>query len=158
MTRHGMSRVGLGVAVGMLLAASSALADGPFQFYTLTPCRVVDTRNPPGPTGGLSLTAQANPPRSFPIRGSCGIPLTAKAVVFNVAVVAPTGSGNLRIWPYNTVMPLVATVNFDAGEPAIANGAIAPLANDSTAQVSVYYQSGVPNTCDLVLDVTGYFQ
>jgi hypothetical protein len=158
MTRHGMRRLGLGIAGGLLLAASSALADGPFQFFTLTPCRVVDTRNPNGPTGGPSLTAQANPPRSFPIRGSCGIPVTAKAVVFNVAVVAPTGSGNLRIWPYNTTMPLVATINFDAGEPAIANGAIAPLANDATAQISVFLQSGLGNTSDLVLDVTGYFQ
>src|SRR6266536_628297 len=156
MTRHGMTRVGLGIAGGLLLAASAALADGPFQFCTLTPCRVVDTRNPTGPVGGPSLSAQVA--RSFPIRGSCGIPVTAKAVVFNVAVVAPTGSGNLRIWPYNTTMPLVATINFDAGEPAIANGAIAPLANDATAQISVYLQSGLGNTSDLVLDVTGYFQ
>ena len=156
MTRNGVSRVGLGIAGGLLLAASSALADGPFQFFTLTPCRVVDTRNPTGPTGGPSLSAQVT--RSFPIRGSCGIPVTAKAVVFNVAVVAPTGSGNLRIWPFNTTMPLVATINFDAGEPAIANGAIAPLANDATAQISVFLQSGLGNTSDLVLDVTGYFQ
>jgi hypothetical protein len=155
MRTRGLLRILLaGAALG--LAASLALADGPFQFYTLTPCRVVDTRNPTGPVGGPSLSAQVT--RSFPIRGSCGIPVTAKAVVFNVAVVAPTGSGNLRIWPYNTTMPLVATINFDAGEPAIANGAIAPLANDSTAQISVFLQSGLGNTSDLVLDVTGYFQ
>ena len=149
-------RLGWGVVAGILLAVSPAVADGPFQFYTVLPCRVVDTRNPTGPTGGPSLTAQVT--RSFPVRGSCGIPLTARAVVFNVAVVAPTGSGNLRIWPYNTEMPLVSTINFDAGEPAIANGAIAPLKDDATAQISVYLQSGLGNSSDLVLDVTGYFQ
>src|SRR6266498_3559694 len=149
-------RIGLGVAGGLLLAASSASAAGPYQFFTLVPCRVVDTRNPTGPLGGPSLAAATT--RSFPVTGTCGIPSTAKAVVFNVAIVAPTGSGNMRIWPYNTTMPLVATINFDAGEPAIANGAIAPLANDSTAQISVYLQSGLGNTSDLVLDVTGYFQ
>src|SRR6266498_1260581 len=155
MKRNGAGRVILGIAGGLLLAASSALADGPFQFFTLTPCRVVDTRNPTSPTGGPSLSAQVT--RSFPIRGSCGIPTTAKAVVFNVAVVAPTGSGNLRIWPFNTTMPLVATINFDAGEPAIANGAIAPLTTNPTANISVYLQTGPGTHADLVLDVTGYF-
>src|SRR5512143_2719767 len=121
-------RLGWGVVAGILLAVSSAVADGPFQLHTVLPCRVVDTRNPTGPTGGPSLAAQVT--RSFPVRGSCGIPLTARAVVFTVTVVAPTGSGNLRIWPYTTEMPLVSTINFDAGEPAIANGAIAPLKDD----------------------------
>lgn len=149
-------RVGFGIAGGLLLAASSASAAGPYQLFTLTPCRVVDTRNPTGPLGGPSLAAGTT--RSFPITGTCGIPSTAKAVVFNVAVVSPTGSGNLRIWPYNTTMPLVATVNFDAGEPAIANGAIAPLTTDPTANISVFLQAGTGYHADLVLDVTGYFQ
>src|SRR6266545_306740 len=149
-------RIGLGVAGGLLLAASSASAAGPYQFFTLVPCRVVDTRNPTGPLGGPSLAAATT--RSFPVTGTCGIPSTAKAVVFNVAIVAPTGSGNMRIWPYNTTMPLVATINFDAGEPAIANGAIAPLTSNPTANISVYLATGVGTHADLVLDVTGYFQ
>jgi hypothetical protein len=143
-----------GAVIG--LAASFARAAGPYQFYTLPPCRVVDTRNPTGPLGGPSLVAVTT--RSFPITGTCGIPSTAKAVVFNVTIVAPTGSGNLRIWPYNTTMPLVSTINFDAGEPAMANGAFAPLTTDPTANVSVYLQTGSGNHADLVLDVTGYFQ
>src|SRR6266511_1400636 len=149
-------RIGLGVPGGCLLAASSASAAGPYQFFTLVPCRVVDTRNPTGPLGGPSLAAATT--RSFPVTGTCGIPSTAKAVVFNVAIVAPTGSGNMRIWPYNTTMPLVATINFDAGEPAIANGAIAPLTTNPTANISVYLQTGPGTHADLVLDVTGYFQ
>jgi hypothetical protein len=149
-------RIGLGVAGGLLLATSFASAAGPYQFFTLAPCRVVDTRNPTGPLGGPSLAGGAT--RSFPITGTCGIPSTAKAVVFNVAVVGPTGSGNMRIWPYNTTMPLVSTINFDAGEPAIANGAIAPLTTNPTANISVYLQTGPGTHADLVLDVTGYFQ
>src|SRR6266498_5425105 len=148
-------RIGLGVAGGLLLAASSASAAGPYQLFTLAPCRVVDTRNPIGPLGGPSLAAATT--RSFPVTGTCGIPSTAKAVVFNVAIVAPTGSGNMRIWPYNTTMPLVSTINFDAGEPAIANGAIAPLTSNPTANISVYLATGVGTHADLVLDVTGYF-
>jgi hypothetical protein len=143
-------------AAAIGLAASFARAAGPYQFFTLAPCRVVDTRNPTGPLGGPSLAGGAT--RSFPITGTCGIPSTAKAVVFNVAIVAPTGSGNLRIWPYNTTMPLVATINFDAGEPAIANGAISPLTTDPTANISVFLATGTGTHADLVLDVTGYFQ
>src|SRR6266511_1253520 len=149
-------RIGLGVAGGLLLAASSATAAGPYQFFTLPPCRVVDTRNPTGPLGGPSLAGGAT--RSFPVTGTCGIPSTAKAVVFNVAMVGPTGSGNLRIWPYNTTMPLVSTINFVAGEPAIANGAIAPLTSNPTANISVYLATGVGTHAALVLDVPGYFQ
>jgi hypothetical protein len=145
--------LGLGA---MLLAVAEASAAGPFQFYTVTPCRVVDTRNPVGPQGGPSLSGSAT--RSFPITGTCGIPSTAKAVVFNVAIVAPTGSGHLRMWPYNTTMPLVSTINFDAGEPAIANGATTPLTTDPTANISVYLGTGAGSYADLVLDVTGYFQ
>ena len=78
--------------------------------------------------------------------------------MFNVTIVGPTGSGNMRIWPYNTTMPLVSTLNFNAGEPAIANGAIVPLTTDPTANVSVFLQTGSGTHADLVLDVTGYFQ
>ncbi len=69
-----------GAAIG--LAASFAQAAGPYQLFTLAPCRVVDTRNPTGPLGGPSLAAATT--RSFPVTGTCGIPSTAKAVVFNV--------------------------------------------------------------------------
>jgi len=47
---------------------------------------------------------------------------------------------------------------FDAGEPAIANGAIAPPTTNPTANISVYLQTGPGTHADLVLDVTGYFQ
>ena len=143
------------VAGGLVLTASVALGDGPFQFFSVSPCRVADTRNPVGPTGGPALAGQAT--RSFPITGACGIPTAAKAVVINVTVVGPTGSGHLRIWPYNTAIPLVSTLNFDAGEPAIANGAIVPLTTDPTANISVFLGTGAGTNANLVLDVTGYF-
>ena len=147
----------LAVAAGVVLMASVASAAGPYQFFAVAPCRVVDTRNPVGPTGGPSLAGSAT--RSFPITGgTCGIPTAAKAAMINVTVVGPTGSGHLRIWPFNTTMPLVSTINFAAGEPAIANGAIVPLTTDPTANISVFLGTGQGSNADLVLDVTGYFQ
>ena len=157
MTMQLRIRLFAGAVAGVLLTASAASAAGPFPFYSLSPCRVVDTRDPVGPAGGPSLAGQAT--RSFPITGgSCGIPTTAKAVVINVTVVGPTGSGHLRIWPYNTTMPLVSTLNFDAGEPAIANGAIVPMTTDPAANISVFLGTGAGTNAHLVLDVTGYFQ
>src|SRR5262252_5219877 len=102
-------RVGIGrslfLAVGAVLFASAADAGGPYQFYSITPCRLVDTRNPPGPSGGPALVG--NGTRSFPVTGgTCGIPATAQAAVLNVVVVGPNAGGHLRIWPYNTTMPL----------------------------------------------------
>src|SRR5438093_8278627 len=108
------SVLGLGA---MLVGVSEGSAAGPYQFYSVSPCRIVDTRNPAGPTGGPALSHGVI--RSFPIAGYCNIPSTAKAAVLNVTAVGPTNYGFLTAWPYNTAVPPVSTINFDAGEPAI---------------------------------------
>lgn len=162
-----ISKVGLFVAGAALTALSGTATaqTGPYQFFSITPCRLVDTRNANGPQGGPALTGHTS--RSFPIAGLCGVPTTAKAAALNVTTVATTGGGHLRIWPAGATMPLVSTMNFDPGEPAIANGAIVPLAayNPSTPgdpttnnSISVYLGIGVPYSAHLVIDVTGYFQ
>src|SRR5262245_3083791 len=43
----------------------------PSQYFTVTPCRLIDTRNPAGPYGGPALTAGVN--RTFTVTGQCGI-------------------------------------------------------------------------------------
>jgi hypothetical protein len=149
------SRLVLGF-VGLGLMTGAARAAGPYQFFSVTPCRIVDTRNAVGPTGGPSLTNGAT--RSFPIAGQCGVPATAKAVALNVTLVGPTQDGFVTIWPFNTTMPGVSTINAAAGEPAIANGAIVPLTADPNFNISAVYGTAAPGTANLLLDVTGYFQ
>ncbi len=149
-----------GFVSGILLGgffASEALAAGPYRFYSITPCRIVDTRGTVGPTGGPALSGQAT--RSFPIRGQCGIPSGAQAVVLNVTIVSPTDSGGyLTLFPYNTTLPIVSTINWMTGEPALANGAIVPLSPDLNLQLSVYCSMPLlSSTVHLLLDVTGYF-
>src|SRR4029078_8310961 len=59
---------------------------GTLQFYPLTPCRVLDTRNPAGALGGPAIAGGTS--RSFPIPSSaCGVPATATAYSFNATVV-----------------------------------------------------------------------
>jgi chitodextrinase len=162
-----ISKFGLFVAAATLMALSgTAVAQtGPLQYYAITPCRLVDTRNANGPQGGPILGGTLT--RSFPVAGLCSIPTTAKAASLNVTTVGTNGSGNIRFWPYGITMPLVATMNFDAGEPAIANGAIVPLASyapttpgDPTTNFSIssYLAIQAGYTAHLVIDVTGYFQ
>jgi len=149
-----------GISLAALLVSSVASAGGPYQFYSITPCRIVDTRDPPGVLGGPAL--ESGTTRSFPIDvapAACGVPSTAKAAVLNVTLVEPTLEGFLTIWPFNTPQPEVSTINAAAGEPAIANGAIVPLTTDSSFNISVIYGTAVSGgTAHLLIDVTGYFQ
>ena len=52
------------------------------SFFTVTPCRVVDTRWAAGPLGGPALPA--NTDREFVVTGRCGIPAGAQAVSVNL--------------------------------------------------------------------------
>jgi hypothetical protein len=159
MTKSMMIRSSFFAVAAAILAVSTASAAGPFQFYSVTPCRIADTRNPSNAqgTGGPALAAGAI--RNFPVVGVCGVPTDAKAAALNVTVVSPTLEGFIKIWPYNTAMPPVSTINFAAGEPAIANGAIVPLTVNPTFQISVVYGTAVPGgSTHLILDVTGYFK
>ena len=141
----------------VLLGTQAAQAAGPYQFFSVPPCRIADTRNAVGPTGGPALAAGS--PRNFPVTGLCNVPPTAKAAVLNVTLVQPSQDGFLLIWPYNTAMPVVSTINAAAGEPAIANGAIVPLTTDPNFNISVVYGTGSPGgTAHVIFDVTGYFQ
>src|SRR5512138_2343900 len=110
-----------------LLLEQTALADGPFSFFPLTPCRVIDTRGPVGPNGGPSLAA--NTIRSFPIIGvnSCGVPGTAKAVAFNITTIQASEAGDLRMFPFNSPVPFASVINFSSADFALANGAIIPI-------------------------------
>src|SRR6478672_611293 len=145
----------LGAGLVMLVSAVAEAA-GPYQFFSVTPCRIVDTRRPNGVTGGPALANQAV--RNFPIAGQCGVPATAKAAVLNVTIASPSNAGYLILYPYNTTQPLVSTINWAAGEPALANGAIVPLSADPTLQLAVYSELYGGGNVHLILDVTGYFQ
>ena len=160
MNRTLLGRSALLAAAAALWMSSTVQAAGPYQFFSVTPCRIVDTRNPPGVTGGPALASGST--RSFPIDvapAACGVPSTAKAAVLNVTLVAPSLDGFLSIWPFNTPAPLVSTINAAAGEPAIANGAIVPLTVDLNFNISLIYGTAVSGgSAHVILDVTGYFQ
>jgi hypothetical protein len=125
----------------------------PASFYTLTPCRVLDTRDPNGPYGGPALAAGAD--RTFVLAGRCGLPSSATAVSLNVTVTQPTaGPGFLTVYPAGTPLPLASTVNYRAGITR-ANNAIIPL-GEAGAVTAHCGQGG--GTAHLIVDINGYFQ
>ncbi len=155
----------------VLLAAAvasqtAAQAAGPFQFHAVTPCRLVDTRDGSG-ASNETAGARSNPgPHTFRAQGFCGIPSGAQAVTANFTVVTPSTGGDLRVFPSNVGTPVVSVMNYNAGETAICNGAIVPLAqvagDDLAIQIGM--ACGSPpgsagcGSIQLLIDVTGYFQ
>ncbi len=123
------------------------------QFFAVTPCRAVDTRT------GFGGIVPASTERKFTMKTVCNVPTTAKAVSVNVTVVSPTQDGFFALWPSGGLYPGISTLNFLSGEPALANGAIVPIATVGTPDLSTVYgtASGLGQS-HLVLDVTGYFQ
>lgn len=121
-------------------------------YFTVTPCRVADTRSPSGPYGGPALAA--NTDRTFVIAGQCGIPTGVVAVAFNFTITQPTGLGDLRTVPGCGTLPLVSTMNWRAGQTR-ANNAIAPLGLSGDIVAHVDQAAG---TVDFIIDVNGYFK
>jgi hypothetical protein len=126
--------------------------DERLQFYTVTPCRVVDTRNPVGPYGAPALQAGAN--RAFVFGGQCAIPPTARAVALNVAIVKPTDPGFLVLSSGAGATPPTSTINYRPGNIR-ANNAIVSLGG--LADLTVHCGQGA-GTTDMLIDVVGYFQ
>jgi len=120
-------------------------------FYPLSPCRVVDTRNPNGPLGGPFLTGGQE--RDFPVPASgCGLPANTQAYSLNFTVVPYNGQSldYLTVWPTGESRPVVSTLN-NPTSTIVANAAI--VAAGTSGQLAVYPSQ---NT-QLVVDINGYF-
>jgi PKD repeat protein len=127
----------------------SVAVDAGMGFYTLTPCRVLDTR---------TTTALANnAPLVVSGLASCGVPPSAHAIAANVTVAAATTPGNVVLYPGNYPRPPVSTINFAAGQTR-ANNAIIGLASDATGTIAAAATLGASGTVHLIVDVDGYFQ
>ena len=134
----------------------TAPGSGTYQFYPLTPCRVVDTRSGSGfppELGPPSLQAQMQ--RELPIlSSSCLSGITNPvAYSFNVTVVPnPKGQklGYLTVWPSDQMQPTVSTLN-NPTATGVANAAIVPAAPDGDIDVYAF------NSTDLIIDINGYF-
>lgn len=142
-------RNGVGTLASSVPALVVVVPEAGSGFYTVTPCRLLDTRQAGGAlaTGAVRQIAAAG--------GACGIPAGAEAISANVTAVGPTGQGHVMVYPGNYPRPGTSTVNFGAGQTR-ANGVILPLSSDGNASLAV---EAVLTTGDvnLLIDVNGYF-
>jgi hypothetical protein len=131
--------------------------------YTpVTPCRIMDTRNPGADAGMLN----AGSTRSFmgwngsyTVQGGdntdCNLPFSTDnaALVLNFTAVNPSSGGYITAYPADAAKPLAATLNFGAGEVK-GNNAFLKL-NQTTNQVDFNVYSTA--STHLVADVVGYY-
>jgi hypothetical protein len=121
----------------------------PADFYTLTPCRLVDTRAAQAPV----LAAFER--RVFPaVEGTCSVPATASAVAVNVTVTGAAAAGNLRLAPGNGLAD-TSVLNFAVGQTR-TNNAVVRLATDASGGIAATNRSSGP--VHLIVDVNGYFE
>jgi len=136
----------------LLEVAPESVAPSPSSFHTLTPCRLVDTRNASGPFGGPALAFGET--RSFTVAsGACGVPADAKAVALNVTVTGSSSGGALTLFPGTGGAPITTTISFAAGKTR-ANNAVIGLAAGVLSVLSRQDSGSV----HVILDVSGYFR
>jgi subtilisin family serine protease len=124
-------------------------------FYTVAPCRVIDTRRPNGTFGGPPLAGNGAT-RDFPISSQCGIPADAQAVALNVTVVVATAAGDLRLFPTGTPAPASSAINFRAARTR-ANNVLLSLTGNPLGSFTV--QCDIPGgSTHMLVDVVGYFK
>jgi hypothetical protein len=124
---------------------------GPFNldFYTVDPCRILDTRDGAGAiTSGATLV--------FPAAGLCGIPGDARAVSLNITAIAPTGPGNLTLFPSDVPAPPTSSINFVTGITRSNNAIL--LLSAGTGSLVARSLVGGDGEVHLVVDVSGYFR
>jgi uncharacterized repeat protein (TIGR01451 family) len=132
---------------GYFVPASDPTA---LAYFPVTPCRIVDTRNPAAPLGGPSVVGGAVG-RTFPILSStCGIPATARAYSLNFAAVPGGPLGFVTAWPTGQAQPLASSLNAPTGT-VTANAVIVPAGTGGSIDVFA------SNSTDMVIDVNGYF-
>jgi hypothetical protein len=136
---------------GMVEAGAYPLVISPAQasdFYTVAPCRLVDTR--------FASPLAVGIPRQLDTAGLCDIPANARALSVNVTVVSATGQGNLVLYPGNYPQPLATTINYALGETR-SNFAIVPLATNGAGTLGALASQTGGGTAQILVDVTGYF-
>jgi len=136
---------------GLRREGVEATPRSPMPFIGITPCRIADTRGNgfTGPYGPPALVAGV--PRTFILKGRCGIADNPQAVSLNVTVTNTLGPGFILIFPDGEAQPGVSTLNYVAGQ-TVANAAVVPLGTSGGITVI----AGVSGT-DLILDTNGYY-
>jgi hypothetical protein len=124
----------------------------PSDFYTLTPCRVFDSRQTAdGPALASGLV------RLIAVHGRCGVPASARMISFNVTAVGASAGGHLTVYPADLSLPSTSTLNFAGGQTRANNGVVS-LATDGTGTLAIRPAVVGGGAVHVIVDVNGFFE
>jgi len=151
-----------------LTIAATAISAGPAAYAAdiyvpIVPCRILETRNYGGFTGSGPLLPTAASPYTYGTTNAsviaqdgnpagCGIPSGITAIGASIAMLNPTGTGDIRAWSPATSMPLTAIGLFNGSQ--LFNSAFSNIPVDGSGMFDVKVENGSVN---LVIDVFGYW-
>jgi uncharacterized repeat protein (TIGR01451 family) len=118
------------------------------SFFTVAPCRLLDTRSSSPLGAGATMTVVLT-------GGACGIPVVAAAVSMNVTVTGAGATGYLLLYAANQAPPSTNNLSFNAGQTR-ANNAIVGLVTDGSGMIKIRNNSSAP--LDVLIDVNGFFE
>ncbi|WP_030769941.1 PKD domain-containing protein [Streptomyces sp. NRRL F-2664] len=118
-------------------------------YTSMTPARLVDTREGLGAAGGKLAARSAFTTR---IGGLQGVPQNITAVALNVTVTEPEGPGHLTAYSGTGPVPTASNLNFVPGQ-TVANAVIVPVAEDGTIKIF----NGAWSPTHVVVDVVGHY-
>lgn len=130
---------------------------GGARFVPVLPCRLLDTRNPPGTYGGPALAPFEE--RAFVAGGRCSLPESVRAISGNVTAANPAGSGRIQLYPGDRAAGLPAPLTYASGKTR-ANSFLARLSG--RGPVASWGTFVLRNDGDqpvhVIVDVNGYFE
>jgi hypothetical protein len=152
-----------GAADGGVLITTQTATTGALRRYSgasgsalesLTPGRLMDTRagqtTVDGQFAGIGVR-DANSVTELQVGGRGGVPADAEAVVLNVTVTAPAGSGFITVYPCGQAVPTTSNLNFVAGD-TVPNAVVVKMG--AGGKVCLF---AAESATHLIADVNGYF-
>jgi len=133
--------------------ADAAPGDSDSTFVPITPCRLVDSRQPgQSPLGpGEVRTVDAHGTNG-PIAGSrCVIPTDAVGLSMNVTALDPSALTHWTIWPDGPAQPVASSLNPAPGQPPTPNAVTTPIS--ASGRFNVFNYAG---TVGILVDIDGY--
>ena len=124
-----------------------------FHFKSLTPARIIDTRDGTGLGSRTIAPLAAGEVLPITIPGAGGVPADAdvRAATVSVTVTNATAAGFVTVFPCDRTRPNASNVNFDPANNTVSNLATARVS--STGQLCFFASEAT----DLVVDIQGYF-
>jgi hypothetical protein len=139
------------IRVEAAVQAAATTPGTPAVFVAISPCRVIETRNPGGPYGGPAFAAGETRTYAIPTGPCAGIPATAVAFSVNIAVI-PLGTQMkwLTAWDAGSPQPHASTLNDYTGQ-ITSNSAVVPAGTDGAINIFV------TDPTQVIVDINGYY-